>query len=213
MAARARLVSTRLAMLSLFPQALRAKSVDLITQTVTGIERSGNRAAAVTLANGERLEPASSSTPRGPTRARWRNGGASPFPSSRASAASSSSKHATGLPTCRAGRTPPASMSPQGSVYIAGGAESEEGEQPPILPTFEPEWPLFEEVIWPRWRRASPPSRRSRRPAPGPAIMITTRSTRTRSSDASGSRQLHIRQRLFRPRAAAGASRRRSIAS
>jgi glycine/D-amino acid oxidase-like deaminating enzyme len=38
---------------------------------------------------------------------------------------------------------------PEGSVYICGGAEDEAGETAADPADFEPEWPLFEEVIWP----------------------------------------------------------------
>ena len=38
---------------------------------------------------------------------------------------------------------------PEGSVYICGGAEDEMGEQAADAGDFEPDWPLFEEQIWP----------------------------------------------------------------
>jgi glycine/D-amino acid oxidase-like deaminating enzyme len=38
---------------------------------------------------------------------------------------------------------------PEGSVYITGGAEDEAGEQAADPADFEPDWPLFEEQIWP----------------------------------------------------------------
>nr|WP_280949010.1 FAD-dependent oxidoreductase [Mesorhizobium sp. SEMIA 3007] len=38
---------------------------------------------------------------------------------------------------------------PEGSVYITGGAEPEEGDGPADPGDFESDWPLFEEVIWP----------------------------------------------------------------
>ena len=38
---------------------------------------------------------------------------------------------------------------PEGSVYIAGGAETEESGGPADPADFEPDWPLFEETIWP----------------------------------------------------------------
>ena len=37
----------------------------------------------------------------------------------------------------------------EGSVYITGGAEPEETDGPADPGDFEPDWPLFEEVIWP----------------------------------------------------------------
>jgi glycine/D-amino acid oxidase-like deaminating enzyme len=38
---------------------------------------------------------------------------------------------------------------PEGSVYICGGAEDEETEAAADPDDFEPDWPLFEEAIWP----------------------------------------------------------------
>lgn len=38
---------------------------------------------------------------------------------------------------------------PEGSVYICGGAEDEAGEAAAAPDDFEPDWPLFEETIWP----------------------------------------------------------------
>lgn len=38
---------------------------------------------------------------------------------------------------------------PEGSVFLAGGAESEEGESGADPHDFEPDWPLFENEIWP----------------------------------------------------------------
>uniref|UniRef100_UPI00313C5BE5 NAD(P)/FAD-dependent oxidoreductase n=1 Tax=unclassified Mesorhizobium TaxID=325217 RepID=UPI00313C5BE5 len=38
---------------------------------------------------------------------------------------------------------------PEGSVYLTGGAEPEEGDGPADPTDFEVDWPLFEEVIWP----------------------------------------------------------------
>ncbi|TIX29564.1 MAG: FAD-binding oxidoreductase, partial [Mesorhizobium sp.] len=38
---------------------------------------------------------------------------------------------------------------PEGSVYLTGGAEPEEGDHAPDPADFDVNWPLFEEVIWP----------------------------------------------------------------
>jgi FAD-dependent oxidoreductase domain-containing protein 1 len=37
----------------------------------------------------------------------------------------------------------------EGSVYITGGAEPEEGDGPADPADFDPQWALFEEVLWP----------------------------------------------------------------
>ncbi len=38
---------------------------------------------------------------------------------------------------------------PEGAVYICGGAEDEAGEAAADAQDFEPDWPLFEDTIWP----------------------------------------------------------------
>jgi FAD-dependent oxidoreductase domain-containing protein 1 len=38
---------------------------------------------------------------------------------------------------------------PEGSVYITGGAEHEDGETAADATDFEPDWSLFEEKVWP----------------------------------------------------------------
>jgi glycine/D-amino acid oxidase-like deaminating enzyme len=38
---------------------------------------------------------------------------------------------------------------PEGAMYITGGAEPEDGEAAADPADFEPDWTLFEEVIWP----------------------------------------------------------------
>ncbi len=40
-------------------------------------------------------------------------------------------------------------MRPEGAMYITGGAEPEETDRTAEAGDFEPDWPLFEEVIWP----------------------------------------------------------------
>ncbi len=69
------------------------------------------------------------------------------------------------------------------SVYICWRRRAYETDGTADPADFEPDWPLFEGKASGRcWRRASRPSRRSSRPAPGLATTTTTRSTRTRSS-------------------------------
>ncbi len=38
---------------------------------------------------------------------------------------------------------------PEGAVYVTGGAEPEAADGPAALDDFDPDWPLFEETIWP----------------------------------------------------------------
>jgi FAD-dependent oxidoreductase domain-containing protein 1 len=138
------------AMLSLFRKALRAKSVDMMTQTVTGIERTGNRATAVTLANGETLEAGIVVNAAGPNAGKVAAmaGMALPVePRKRSVFVFEARDKFADLPLL----VDPTGVyvRPEGSVYIAGGAENEDGETAADTADFEPDWSLFEDAIWP----------------------------------------------------------------
>lgn len=138
------------AMLGLFRKALKTKNVDLITAEVAGIEREGNRVTAVTLANGERLEAGTVFNAAGPNAGKV---------SAMASIALPVEPRKRNVFVFEA-RDKFADMPlmvdpsgvyvrPEGSVYITGGAECEDGEQAADPTDFNPDWGLFEEVIWP----------------------------------------------------------------
>lgn len=138
------------AMLGLFRKALRTKNVDLITASVTGIERSGNRVTAVSLDNGERLEAGTVINAAGP------NAGAVSAmadirlpvePRKRNVFVFEARDRFEDMPLL----VDPSGIyvRPEGSVYIAGGAEPEDGETAADPGDFDPAWPLFEEIIWP----------------------------------------------------------------
>jgi len=138
------------AMLGLFRKALRTRSVDLITASVIGLERTGNRVSAVSLDNGERLEAGTVINAAGP------NAGAVAAmagielpvePRKRNVFVFEARDHFADMPLL----VDPSGIyvRPEGSVYITGGAESEEGEAAADPRDFDPAWPLFEEVIWP----------------------------------------------------------------
>jgi FAD-dependent oxidoreductase domain-containing protein 1 len=138
------------AMLMLFRKALRAKNIDFIAQAVTGIERDGNRVTAVMLDNGDRLEAGTVVNAAGPSAGKVAAmaGLALPVePRKRSVFVFEAMEKFADMPLL----VDPSGIyvRPEGSVYIAGGAEPEESDGPADPGDFDPDWPLFEEVIWP----------------------------------------------------------------
>ncbi|MER8714263.1 FAD-binding oxidoreductase [Mesorhizobium sp. M1295] len=138
------------AMLMLFRKALRTKNVDFITASVTGIERLGGRVTGVFLDNGERLEAGTVVNAAGPNAGKVAAmaGLALPVePRKRNVFVFEAREKYEDMPLL----VDPSGIyvRPEGSVYITGGAEPEEGEGPADPADFDPDWPLFEEVIWP----------------------------------------------------------------
>ncbi|MBT1159012.1 FAD-binding oxidoreductase [Aminobacter anthyllidis] len=138
------------AMLGLFRKALKTKNIDLITAEVTGIERVGNRVTAVTLATGERLEAGTLFNAAGPNAGKVSAmaGLALPVePRKRNVFVFEAREKFADMPLM----VDPSGVyvRPEGSVYITGGAESEDGELAADVNDFNPDWGLFEEVIWP----------------------------------------------------------------
>ncbi|CCV10561.1 FAD-binding oxidoreductase [Mesorhizobium sp. STM 4661] len=138
------------AMLMLFRKALREKKIDFITADVTGIERQGDRVTSVSLDNGERLEAGIVVNAAGPNAGKVAGmaGLALPVePRKRNVFVFEAREKYADMPLL----VDPSGIyvRPEGSVYITGGAEPEEGDGPADPQDFEPDWPLFEEVIWP----------------------------------------------------------------
>ncbi|MBZ9885446.1 FAD-binding oxidoreductase [Mesorhizobium sp. CA10] len=138
------------AMLMLFRKALRDKKIDLITASVTGIARDGNRVTSVSLDNGEMLEAGIVVNAAGPNAGKVAAlaGLALPVePRKRNVFVFEARDKFADMPLL----VDPSGIyvRPEGSVYITGGAEPEEGDQAPDPTDFEVNWPLFEEVIWP----------------------------------------------------------------
>ncbi|MBD0414076.1 NAD(P)/FAD-dependent oxidoreductase [Oryzicola mucosus] len=138
------------ALLGLFRKALRTKAVDLITASVSGIQRDGNRVIGVTLDDGTRLEAGTIVNAAGPN-----GGGVAAMaglvlpvePRKRNVFVFEARDRFADMPLM----VDPSGIyvRPEGSVYITGGAESEDGEGPAEAGDFEPDWSLFEETIWP----------------------------------------------------------------
>lgn len=138
------------ALLTLFRKALRARNVDLLTASVTGLERSGNRVTGVILDTGERLEAGTVVNAAGPNAGKVAAmaGLALPVePRKRSVFVFEARERFDDMPLL----VDPSGVyvRREGSVYITGGAEAEETDGPADTKDFEPDWPLFEEVIWP----------------------------------------------------------------
>ena len=94
----------------------------------------------------------------------------------------------------------------EGAVYITGGAEPEEGDGPADPSDFEPDWPLFEEVIWPVLATRIPAFEaiKATRAWAGHYDYNTLDQNAVIGPHPEVG-EFPLRQRLFRPRPAAGA--------
>ncbi|MER9584407.1 FAD-binding oxidoreductase [Mesorhizobium sp. M0276] len=138
------------AMLMLFRKALREKKIDFITADVTNIACDGNRVTSVRLDNGEVLEAGIVVNAAGPNAGKVAGmaGLALPVePRKRNVFVFEAREKYADMPLL----VDPSGIyvRPEGSVYLTGGAEPEEGDGPAAPGDFEVDWPLFEEVIWP----------------------------------------------------------------
>ncbi|RUW91193.1 FAD-binding oxidoreductase [Mesorhizobium sp. M7A.F.Ca.US.010.02.1.1] len=138
------------AMLTLFRKALRQKKVDFITADVTAIARDGNRVTGVSLGNGETLKAGIVVNAAGPNAGKVAAMAGLELPvepRKRNVFVFEAREKYAGMPLL----VDPSGIyvRPEGSVYLTGGAEPEEGDRAPDPGDFEVNWPLFEEVIWP----------------------------------------------------------------
>jgi FAD-dependent oxidoreductase domain-containing protein 1 len=138
------------ALLSLFRKALKTRSVDMIEAAATAISREGNRATAVTLDNGETLAAGIVVNAAGPNAGKVAAmaGLVLPVePRKRSVFVFEARERFQDMPLL----VDPSGIyvRPEGSVYIAGGAEPHDSDTAADPADFEPDWPLFEETIWP----------------------------------------------------------------
>ncbi|OBQ94612.1 MULTISPECIES: FAD-binding oxidoreductase [unclassified Mesorhizobium] len=138
------------ALLMLFRKALRERRIDFITASATGITRQGSRVTGVALDNGETLEAGIIVNAAGPNAGKVAAlaGLALPVePRKRNVFVFEAREKYADMPLL----VDPSGIyvRPEGSVYLTGGAEPEEGDHAPDPNDFEVEWPLFEDVIWP----------------------------------------------------------------
>lgn len=138
------------ALLGLLRKALRTASVDMVTGEVVAIARQGDRVTGVTLADGRSFEAGIVVNAAGPSAGKVAAmaGVALPVePRKRSVFVFEARERFDDMPLL----VDPSGIyvRPEGSVYIAGGAEEEAGETAADPNDFDPDWPLFEEVIWP----------------------------------------------------------------
>ena len=137
------------AMLSLFRKALRGK-VDFVTGTVTAIERDGNRVTAAVLDDGTRLEAGTIVNAAGPGAGKVAAmaGLVLPVePRKRNVFVFEARERIEDLPLT----VDPSGVYVirEGSMYITGGAEPHDTDTTADTNDFEPQWDLFEDVLWP----------------------------------------------------------------
>ena len=171
------------ALLMLFRKALRTKQIDFITASVAGIDRDGGQVTGVTLDNGERLEAGIVVNAAGPNAGKVAAlaGLTLPVePRKRSVFVFEARERFDDMPLL----VDPSGIyvRPEGSMYITGGPSRKTRTDRPILPISIPIGRCSRRRSGRCWQRASRPSRRSRRPAPGPVTTTTTRSTRMPSS-------------------------------
>ena len=138
------------ALLTLFRKALRTRNIEMITASAIAVGRDGNRVNSVALDNGELIEAGIVVDAAGPNAGRVAAmaGLALPVePRKRSVFVFEARERFEDMPLL----VDPSGIyvRPEGSVYITGGAEAEEADGPAAPDDFEPDWPLFEDVIWP----------------------------------------------------------------
>ncbi|MEX0954713.1 MAG: FAD-binding oxidoreductase [Rhizobiaceae bacterium] len=138
------------ALLALLRRALKARDVAFINDEVSGIRRTGGRAESIILASGERIESGTIVNAAGPSAGQVAAlaGMALPVePRKRSVFVFEAYEQFNDMPLI----VDPTGIyvRPEGSVYICGGAEDEGNEAAADSSDFEPDWPHFEEVIWP----------------------------------------------------------------
>jgi FAD-dependent oxidoreductase domain-containing protein 1 len=137
-------------LLALFRKGLRARDVAFLPGEVVSIERQAGRIAAVGMADGTRISAGAVVNAAGPNAGQVAAlaGVQLPVePRKRSVFVFEARERFEDMPLI----VDPTGVyvRPEGSVYICGGAENEGAEAAADPRDFEPEWPLFEESIWP----------------------------------------------------------------
>lgn len=138
------------ALLALVRRALRTRSIDLIRDEVTAISVDGSRITGLSLAAAGRIAADVVVNAAGPNAGKvagLAGIGLPVEPRKRSVFVFEARDRFDDMPLL----VDPSGIyvRPEGSVYICGGAEDEEEERTADTADFEPDWPLFEEVIWP----------------------------------------------------------------
>ena len=138
------------ALLALFRTALKTRDVTMVAAAAVGIDVAGDRVSGVVLDSGERLGAGLTVNAAGPQAGEVAAmaGIALPVePRKRNVFVFEAHDRFDDMPLM----VDPSGVyvRPEGSVYITGGAEFEVGEAAAAPDDFDPDWSLFEEVIWP----------------------------------------------------------------
>lgn len=138
------------ALLALLRTALKSRDVDLLKGEITAIARRGDRITGITLADGTTIEAGLVVNAAGPNAGNIAAlaGLALPVePRKRSVFVFEAAERLIDMPLL----VDPSGVyvRPEGSVYITGGAEDAATDGPADPADFEPDWPLFEDVIWP----------------------------------------------------------------
>jgi len=138
------------AYLALFRRALKERKVDFVTGTVSAITVANGRATGVVLSSGEMIGAGIVVNAAGPNAGRVAAlaGLSLPVePRKRSVFVFEARDRFDDMPLL----VDPSGIyvRPEGSVYITGGAEPHDTDKAADPEDFEPDWPLFEQVIWP----------------------------------------------------------------
>jgi len=138
------------ALLVLFRKALKTMRVDMMTNEVAGIDRTGDRVTGVVLADGTRLNAGvvvNAAGPNGGKVAAMAGLDLPVYPLKRTVFVFEARDRFDDMPMV----VDPTGIyvRPEGSVFITGGAEPHDDETPSDPKDFDPDWSLWEETIWP----------------------------------------------------------------
>lgn len=138
------------ALLMLLRKGLATRAVRFVCETVTGIARTGDRVTEVRLAGGESIEAGIVVNAAGPAAgsvAAMADISLPVEPRKRSVFVFEARERFEDMPLV----VDPSGIyvRPEGNVYITGGAERAEAEEPADERDLDPDWALFEQAIWP----------------------------------------------------------------
>ena len=138
------------ALLMLIRKSLKEKNIDLVTGAVTAIRRDADTVTGVTLADGTAIDAGIVVNAAGPNAGKVAAMAVIALPvepRKRSVFVFEAREQFDDMPLM----VDPSGVwvRPEGSVYITGGAENGDGEEAADPKDFDPNWSLFEEIIWP----------------------------------------------------------------
>ncbi|MCC2690074.1 MAG: FAD-binding oxidoreductase [Rhizobiaceae bacterium] len=138
------------ALLMLIRRALKGRNIDFVKGEVTGIDRQADAVTAVLLADGSRLEAGAIVNAAGPNAGAVAAMAGVPLPVEPRKRSVFVFEARESYPDMPLIVDPTGIyLRPEGAVYITGGADPEATDGPADPLDFDPDWPQFEEIIWP----------------------------------------------------------------